>query len=417
MRRIVSATIVVGLGTALAAVVTASPVTASAPGHDLVGRSFDGPEPGRVQARAGAAEQLVSATATFSPANRATGITAPSDPRHQFAMPNGSLSVTVDYGHHWETGVLTYHYSLDGQMGSGDPTSQTRVLLGFGARDAAGSCTIEEAASDLLYRSIPDFLLYDSKETPDLASASGWTCAVLLVDSGQGTAPHDAFVAELVRTTATPRLSVTAPKKERLVKGVWTRVPVTVANASPEGIDARDVAVSGKGKGVKVRRESFGALVGQDDVDGHVWAKLVKPKATLKLSVSENRESLDRTSVRIRQRPAPPAPKAGSWTGGGADFAVRGGKVRGFQIFTQTTCGGYPDLPTTTSNTYSFVTTTIPRNNEVVGTERGNQGGDAAYSAYLEIEFVSRTKAVGTFSYFGPARCTAHTGFTARLKR
>lgn len=417
MRRLVSIATTIGLGAALVAV-AATPGTAADPAGDLVGSSFavDGKVP--VRTRAGAAEQLLTATATFSPANRASSITSPpTEPRHQFSMPGGSLSVTVDYGYDRTTGALTYHYSLDGQMGSGDPTSQTRVLLGFGARDAAGSCTLEEATADLLYRSIPDFLLYDNKETPDLASAAGWTCAVLLVDSGQGTAPHDAFVAELVRTTATPELSVSAPRKERLVKGVWTRVPVTVANASPEGIDARDVAVSGKGKGVKVRTESFGPLEGEDDVDGHVWAKLVKPRATLKLSVSENREALDKTSVRLRQRPAPPAPRAGLWTGGGVDFAVRGGKVRGFQIFTQTTCGGYPDLPTTTSNTYSFKTTPIPRNNQVVGTERGNQGGDAAYSAYLEIEFVSRTKAKGRFSYFGPARCQAADSFTVRRKR
>jgi len=95
---------------------------------------------------------------------------------------------------------------------------------------------------------------------------------------------------------------------------------------------------------------------------------------------------------------------------------VRGGKVRGFSIQTQTRCGGYPDLPTTTTNTYSFVTTAIPRNNELVGTER-KEGGDAAYSAYLEIEFVSPTKAVGKFSYYGPARCVAVDGFTAKRKR
>ena len=62
------------------------------------------------------------------------------------------------------------------------------------------------------------------------------------------------------------------------------------------------------------------------------------------------------------------------------------------------------------------MTTAIPRNNEVVGTER-KEGGDAACSAYLELEFVSPTKAVGTFSYYGPARCVAIDGFTAKLGR
>jgi hypothetical protein len=98
------------------------------------------------------------------------------------------------------------------------------------------------------------------------------------------------------------------------------------------------------------------------------------------------------------------------------DFTVRGGKVRGFRINTQTTCGGYPDIPTTTTNTYDFPTVRIPRNNEVVGSD-GKEGGTASYSVSLDLEFVSRTKVIGSFSYYGPARCVAHDGFTARLTR
>lgn len=416
MRRLVAIATTIGLGTALAAVVTASPGAAADPGRDLVGRSFPVDATIPTRAKAGPAERLLSATATFGPANRVAGMPTGTAPQHQFSMPAGSLSVTIDYGYHWQTDALTYHYSLDAELGAPGGSEDIRTLLGFGTLQG-NSCTIEEATVAWAYQYLAGVLLYDKKDTPDLASAAAWDCAVLLVDAGPGTQPYDAFVSLLDVTRATPQLDVTTPKRDRLVKKVWTRIPVTVANTSQEGIDARDVAVVGAGKGVKVRPATLGAIEGQDDNDGHVWARLTKPRATLKLAVTEKGEVLGRSRVKLRARPAPAAPKAGSWTGGGADFAVRGGKVRGFQIYTQTTCGGYPDIPTTTNNTYSFDTTPIPRNNEVVGEEKGNQGGDAAYSAYLELEFVSRTKAIGRFSYFGPARCTAVTGFTAKVKR
>jgi hypothetical protein len=419
MRRIMSIATTITLGAGLATAVAPPSVAANRAddaAQRLVGRSFELRDPAPAPRRAGGAEQLVSAAATFSAANRVTGMPTSTAPQHQFVMPGGSLSVSVDYGYHWETGALTYHYSLDTEMGAPDPSGQSVALLGFGTLQGS-TCTVEEATTAWLYRSIADVLLYDDKDTDDLASAAAWTCSVLLVGSGDLATTYDAFVSPLTITTATPKLSVKPPKRDRLVNKVWTRIPVTVTNASPEGIDARDVAVTGAGNGVKVRTLEIGALDGQDDTEGHVWARLTKPKAKLKLAVTENGEPIAKASVKLRQRPAPAPPKAGTWKASEVDFTVRGGKVRGFRIYTQTTCGGYPDMPTTTQNTYSFQTEAIPRNNEVVGTERGNQGGDAAYSAYLELEFVSRTKAVGKFSYFGPARCVAVEGFTAKLKR
>ncbi|MBC2932981.1 hypothetical protein [Nocardioides sp. zg-1228] len=417
MRRTIAIATAIGLGGGLLVGVTAPAggTEPSAPGGALVGQSFEIGEKGPRQRRAGA-EQLISATATFTAANRVAGMPTSTAPHHQFVMPGGSLSVTVDYGYHWQDDSLIYDYSLDTAMGAGDPDASTRTVLGFGSRQGT-SCTVEEVSVAWLYRYIPDVLLYDDKETPDLASAAGWDCAVLLVDSGSGTPPYDAFVSVLDVVAATPELAVRAPRKDRLVKGVWTRIPVTVSNASPEGIGARDVAVTGAGKGVKVRPLALGSLQGQDDIDGHVWARLTRPKGTLRLTVSEKGQALGRATVKLRRRPAPAPPKAGSWSAGGVSFTVRGSKVRGFRINARTTCGGYPDMPTTTNNTYSFVTTTIPRNNEVVGTERNDQESSAAYAAYLDLEFVSRTKAVGRFSYYGPARCTAIERFTARLRR
>jgi hypothetical protein len=422
MRRIVSIVTTTGLAAALGAAVTASPAAATDPVGGQSGRAFEmratAPAPAAQPRRTDGASQLISATATFSAANRANGMPTSTAPQHQFASiaQGGSLSVTIDYGYHWQTGELTYNYDLDLDMGAPDPETKTRAMLGFGVQNGT-VCELEEATTDWLYRYIPDVLLYDNKETPDLASAAGWNCAVLAVDGGPGTTPYDAYVTSLDVVTAKPQLTLKAPKRDRLVKGVWTRIPVKVTNSSAEGINARDVAVVGTGKGVKVRRLTLGSLDGQDDTESHVWAKLAKPKAKLKLAVSEKGETLGRSTVKLTRRPAPAPPMAGRWSAPGVDFTVRGGKVRGFRISTQTRCGGYPDTITTTNNTYSFQTESIPRNNEVVGTEKGNQGGDAAYVAYLELEFVSKTKVKGKFSYYGPARCTAIDGFTARRKR
>ncbi|SEB50986.1 hypothetical protein SAMN04489844_0346 [Nocardioides exalbidus] len=416
MRRHVSITSTIGLVAALAAAVTAAPATAADDDPRVAPRSFEMRAPASSSYRTGEATRLVSATATFTPAKRVPGMPTSTAPQHQFVMPGGSLSVTVSYGYDWRTDALTYHYSLDTEMGAPDPTGKTRTLLGFGTIQG-NSCQVEEATSAWLYSNIPDVLLYDDKDTPDLASAAAWNCSVLLVDNGStSSTPYDAFVSALDVVTATPQLSVRTPKRDRLVKKVWTRIPVTVANAAPEGVDARDVVVTGSGKGVKVRPFEVGALEGEDDTEGYVWARLTRPKATLRLVVSEKGEVLGRSTVKLRTRPAPRPPRAGSWSAAGVDFTVRGGKVRGFRITTQTRCGGYPDIPTTTTNSYSFVTTAIPRNNELVGTER-KDAGDASYSAYLEIEFVSPTKAKGSFSYYGPARCVAVDGFTARLSR
>jgi hypothetical protein len=410
--------LVAALVAALAATLAVSPAAADDPAPDLVGRSFEMRAPASSSYRTGEATQLVSGSATFSAANRMAGMPTSTAPQHQFApiAQGGSVTVNLSYGYDWRTDALTYHYSLDTEMLAPEADAGTRTLLGFGSLQG-NSCTIEEATVAWVYRNIPDVLLYDDKDTPDLASAAEWNCAALLVDAGPGTAPHDVFIAPFDQEVATPQLSVRAPKRDRLVRKVWTRIPVEVANASPEGVDARDVVVSGAGKGVRVRPASLGSLAGRDDTEGYVWARLAKPRATLRLAVTEKGERLGRASITLRQRPAPTPPRAGAWSAPGVDFTVRGGKVRGFRIATQTRCGGYPGIPTTTNNNYSFQTEPIPRNNEVVGTERGNQGGDAAYSAYLELEFVSPTKAVGKFSYYGPARCTAVDGFTAKLGR
>lgn len=397
----------------LAAGLLASAATSAAADEPGPGFELRGTPP--AAARAGAAEQLVSATATFS--TRAPGMPRAGARPDQTILPGAVLEVS--YGYHWDTGVL--EYTFDARPTSGglraDDQPADVVGVGLGVFDAAKTCQVDTADLDDVSRFSPERLVYGSGDATGTPRAGLWDCAAVFVRSADGSITYDAYVSPLTVTTAAPVLTLEAPRKDRLVMGVWTRVPVTVTNSAPEEISARDVVVAGKGKGVKVRSAKLGEIAGQEDSDGYVWVKLTKPRSTVRLTVSDVGEQLDATSVKVRRRPAPAAPQAGRWSNKDVSFTVRGGKVRGFAINTQTTCGGYPDLPTTTNSNYSFQTVKIPRNNEVVGTERGNQGGDAAYSAYLDLEFVSRTKVKGKFSYYGPARCTAFAGFTAKVKR
>lgn len=401
----------IGLVAALAA--TATPATGAEPRPSV--RSYEMRAPVPPSHRVGAAAQLVSATATFSSRGVAGMPAAGSRPDQQL-LPGAR--VDISYGYHWETDTLTYHFEARPVSAGLRPDDQPLDYVGIGLGVFTGqSCTIDTIDLDDTSRFSAEHLVYGAGDATGSPNAGLWNCAALIVQNGAGTATYDAWVSPLTTTTAVPQLSVRTPKRDRLVKNVWTRIPVKVANASPEEISARDVRVVGAGKGVKVRPASFGALPGEDDTEGHVWARLTRPRATLRLAVTEKGEALGRTTVKLRQRPAPIPPRAGSWSAPGVDFVVRGGKVRGFRIATQTTCGGYPGIPTTTNNNYDFPTVAIPRNNEVVGADRGNQGGDAAYSVYLELEFVSPTRAKGSFSYFGPARCRAIDGFTAKLGR
>lgn len=400
-------------GLVMGVVATLTPQSATALEGDRLG-SFPMPEAVAPAHRAGPAEQLVRATATFTADDRI--MPAPTDPRHRFVMPGGKLTATIDFGYHWETGKLSYHYSLAADMQDPAGDDDVRTVLGFG-KVQEDTCQLEEATYDWVSRYLTGVLLYDNKDTPDLASAADWDCAVLAVDNGDLNTPYDAFVTRLNVVKATPKLRLKAPRKDRLVRGVWTRIPIKIRNRAAEGVDAHNVVVRGAGKGIKVRRVRIGGIDAQRTAEADVWAKLTRPKAKLKLTVTEKGQVMRRAAINLRQRPAPAPPRPGRWSGDDVSFAVRGGKVRGFHIRTQTRCGGYPGPFTYTQNTYNFPTIKIPRNNEVVGSKRGNRGGSAEYVVHLDLTFVSRTKVKGSFAYHGPARCYASDGFTATRRR
>src|SRR5690606_17939734 len=73
-------------------------------------------------------------------------------------------------------------------------------------------------------------------------------------------------------------------------------------------------------------------------------------------------------------------PGAGSYSGSGVDFRITPNRyLTGFRITLPITCGGYPDLPTTTWGHYSFRTVRIPASGRIDATEKGD-----LYTAYLE---------------------------------
>ena len=192
-------------------------------------------------------------------------------------------------------------------------------------------------------------------------------------------------------------LTVSAPRSDKLVKGVWTRIPVTVTNTSL--VPAEDVQVTGSGTGIRFRKLSIGALAAQDSTSGHVWAKLRVASSTLRLDATELGVALGRTSVRLALRPAPLPPRAAGWTGDGIRFQLLAGYVRVFNGRTRTSCGTTAD--------FLFPTTAIPRNNEVYATATGVDGSVMT----LELEFVTTTRGVGIFTWSYGDSCRATIRF------
>ena len=180
-------------------------------------------------------------------------------------------------------------------------------------------------------------------------------------------------------------LTVSAPRSDKLVKGVWTRIQVTVTNTS--AVPAEDVQVTGSGTGVRFRKLSIGALGAQDSRTGLVWAKLRVASSTLRLEATELGTSLARTSVKLTLRPAPAPPRATGWSGSGVGFQLLGGYINVFKGKARTSCGTTAD--------FLFPAIAVPRNNEVYGTAVGADGSEMT----LVLDFVSTTRGEGTFTW------------------
>jgi hypothetical protein len=256
---------------------------------------------------------------------------------------------------------------------------------------------------------------YAAEDLPPSWERADCAAAILTFD---GT-PVDVLVGSLADEL--PRLRLGAPtllgsRKLRLVRGVWTRLDVPVTNRGPA--EAFGVVVSGTGKGVKVRPGRLGYPLGVGTAGtASIRVKLVGPqrKSTLRLVVRSGAARSGRPAV-VRRVPAPPPPRPGRYRSRDAEVTLRISrgrpKVTEFSVRAQTTCGVYPDPPTTTWVTYDFPSTAIARNGIVdrrVHQER--------YAVTLQLKAVGGKVTRGRFAYSGPGGCSAVESFTARLDR
>jgi hypothetical protein len=255
---------------------------------------------------------------------------------------------------------------------------------------------------------------------------AGWESASCVVAFSfadvQNRLAYDVLHGALTDRFVSPDLSVGAPEllgstKVGLVRGVWTPLDVPVSNAG-EGT-AHVVTVTGKGKGVKVRRTTitdlswYGSPQDPGTKTARLMVKLTDKARRARLSVLASADGVTaKRTVRVRRVSAPTAPKPGTYRGSDVSFTVKGGKapqIKRFRIRTKTEC---TSSPYDTMNTYSFPTTKISKAGIVSGTDE--QEGDAGFTVGLEMLVAGGTATKGSFWYSGPAGCSARASFKAR---
>lgn len=383
---------------------------AVAPAQAVHGASYDATARAPLAPQLG--KELKARNAYLGVGNRATGMPAPgSDPYEQF----GTLTFEMNF--------QTNRVYVEAKVAA-NPELQDRPQLRVQAGTVTGT-----TCNGLPGTSIADTFTTTAEAVEYIDIPAGWagaTCVIALVFPATSTPgvdpPSDALVGPLTDEVVQPVLQIGRPEllgstKLKLVPGVWTPLEVEVANTGTG--PARAVVVTGKGKGVKVKKDDLGyaldALVAGDDpqtgtVDLMVRLRPGTSKAKLTLSASSDGETYT-SKVRLRATKAPPKAEAGSYRSkdGSVRFTVKNGKVVGFRVSTTTRCGGYPDIPTTTSNTYDFPTTRISG----AGIVHDRQSTDL-FTANLEMLVTGGKATRGRFSYSGPARCFATESFDAK---
>lgn len=372
-----------------------SPPALAEPGGDyrIPGTTVVAPDTG--------SRAVVQRTAVLTEANRASNIPPSSTPHERLV------------GAKFRVDLADREYYVEATI-AGEPPgpiSQAPTAVWYVGTVAGNTCQqVGAEVSDW-------FAGVMANEADDLPS--GWesaNCAVIMLLNSD-----DAVVDVLIGLLADelPTLELSAPEllgksKLKLVRGVWTRLDVEVKNDGP-GI-ASGVVVSGKGKGLKVRKGTVDFDIARDATGStEIEVKLVgkQKKTKLKLTAATGEVKATRTAkVRRTAPPRPPVPGSYKSKDGAVHFTVTKGrpKVTGFRVFTQTTCGGFGTIPTYTMNTYDFHKVKIPRN----GIVDARQRVEGLYSAALVLRFNGGKVTDGRFSYSASGPCRAIETFTAK---
>lgn len=254
----------------------------------------------------------------------------------------------------------------------------------------------------------------------EAAGYQPWECAGAIMISGDQVVSF--LGGDLTDILLKPELSIgrlevlerPVKGKLKLVRGAQhtVRLPVSVTNEA----DAKDVSVTGAGKGLKVRGEKDDLLLGNNDSSFRLAVKATRKRVgPLKVKVTSSNGGTVRRSfpVRIVRPPAKPRPGRYSSKDGDVTFRITGGKkpkVKEFRIFAQTRCGGYLEIPRYTMNYYDFPTTRIGGGGIV---DRGQTA--ELYVVSLELKAIGRKVTEGGFSYGARgAPCSASETFDAR---
>jgi hypothetical protein len=250
----------------------------------------------------------------------------------------------------------------------------------------------------------------------DAARYGDYDCAFAALTAVGARSPiYDVRINELTNVYGKARLGISAVellrakvRTLRLVPGTWTKIDVTVRNTGAAG--AAGIIVSGSGRGLVVGRTRLGALRPGDSSTVELGVKLTgRGSRNLRLTARSPRYGAARTVTAVPiAPPAPPA--AGTYRGhnGRVRFSIRNGRVIGWRAFVMTTCGAYPDIPTTTFNWYDFPARTIPRNGIVDSRVRAD-----LYTVELEVRVSGTRVTRGHFTYRGPNWCRGSISFDA----
>ncbi len=247
-----------------------------------------------------------------------------------------------------------------------------------------------------------------------------WDCVVVALDDGFDGTPtvtYDAMVSPLEDQFASPKPKITGvellrkkQKTLRLVRGAWTTLDVEVENTAT--VEAKSFRVTGGGKKLKVRASRADELPADWERTAEIKVKPVGKIKRSKLKIVATADGVKTSrSLKVKAVKPPKRPANGTYESenGWVDFRIKNGRVVGWRGYMQTQCGGYPDLPSYTMNTYDFPKVKVPRNGIVNATDKRE-----LYTVSLEMRAVGKKVTSGWFFYGGPARCTASTAFTAK---